>query len=456
MRTPKRRPSRSVQTPVTVGIATLVAVAGWVAACTPAAGSDPGSRASGAPVAPSSPQIPAASSAPPAATVPSPADPLPDASPAPASAPPRHEGPLSHFYDALAGLEAGGRKEHVRILWLGDSHAQADFWPDGIRAGLGRRFGKAGPGFLHLGMKSYRHAGTKIAIRGKWRMRPKQPSTVEPWGDGAFGLGGILHAGFAEQRVAEIELTDESLEGKELAVDLCYKFGLPHDAFELYLGDELVETFRAGGNDAVGELRHHQATVTGLTRIEVRIKDGRPDFCGLTVETEPSVHPGVVLDNLGINGARYGTALAWSEAAWSVEVKRRPPGLFIFEYGGNEASDMPSAPATYGKQARELMARARRIVPEASCWVIAPSDRADVESRMPAIVQAMERAASDAGCAFWNTYEVMGGKGSLRRWRDLDKAAEDGIHLKPKGYAEVSALMLGDLMTGYRAPVSSP
>ena len=75
---------------------------------------------------------------------------------------------------------------------------------------------------------------------------------------------------------------------------------------------------------------------------------------------------------------------------------------------------------------------------------------------MPAIVQAMERAASDAGCAFWNTYEVMGGKGSLRRWRDLDKAAEDGIHLKPKGYAEVSALMLGDLMKGYRAPVSSP
>ena len=287
-------------------------------------------------------------------------------------------------------------------------------------------------------------------------MRPRQPSTVQPWGDGAFGLGGILHAGFAEQRTAAVELTDESLVGKELTIDLCYKFGLPNDAFELHLGDELVETFRAGGKEAVGELRHHVATVTGLTTVKVRIKDGRPDFCGLVVESDPSAHPGVVLDNLGINGARYGTALAWNEQAWASEVKRRPPDLFIFEYGGNEASDMPSVPTAYGQQARELMARARRIVPEASCWVIAPSDRADVESRMPPIVQAMKDAANDSGCAFWNTYEVMGGKGALRRWRDLDKAAEDGIHLKPKGYAEVSALMLADLMAGYRPVVSSP
>lgn len=451
MSTPLWRGSRARGASVAVGIAALCAAAVQVVACTPAAGSDPGSRASGAPVAPNLPESPA-SVAPPA----DPTSQAPAATVDPAPAAPRHEGPLAHFHDALAALEAGRRDDHVRILWLGDSHAQADFWPDGIRAGLGRRFGKAGPGFLHLGMKSYRHAGTKIEIRGKWRMRPKQPSTVEAWGDGAFGLGGILHAGFAEQRTAQIELTDESLEGKKLAIDLCYKFGLPNDAFELYLGDELVKTFAAGGTEAVGEIRHHVAEATGLTKVKVRIKDGRPDFCGLTVETDPSAHPGVVLDNLGINGARYGTALAWNEAAWAAEVKRRPPDLFIFEYGGNEASDMPSAPAAYGEQARELMARARRIVPKASCWVVAPSDRADAESRIPPIVEAMKEAANDAGCAFWNTYEVMGGKGSLRRWRDLDKAAEDGIHLKPKGYAEVSALMLQDLMKGYRPPVSPP
>ena len=53
----------------------------------------------------------------------------------------------------------------------------------------------------------------------------------------------------------------------------------------------------------------------------------------------PDEHPGVVLHTLGINGARYGTALAWNEEAWLREVARRPPDLVILEYGGNEAGD---------------------------------------------------------------------------------------------------------------------
>ena len=52
----------------------------------------------------------------------------------------------------------------------------------------------------------------------------------------------------------------------------------------------------------------------------------------MVVETDPAQGPGVVLDNLGINGARYGTALAWNEQAWAEAVKRRPPPeLFVFE-----------------------------------------------------------------------------------------------------------------------------
>src|SRR5690606_34750045 len=100
-------------------------------------------------------------------------------------------------------------------------------------------------------------------------------------------------------------------------------------------------------------------------------------------------------------------------------------------------------------QALELIARARRAAPGASCFVVGPSDRVDAEQRIPPIVKALEAAAAEAKCQFWNTYDVMGGRGSLRKWRDDDRAAPDGIHLRPKGYAEVGALMLEDLMAGY-------
>jgi lysophospholipase L1-like esterase len=158
----------------------------------------------------------------------------------------------------------------------------------------------------------------------------------------------------------------------------------------------------------------------------------------------------VALDNLGINGARYGTALAWNEQAWAEEVKRRGPDLFVFEYGGNEASDGVVKPAEYERQALELIARAKRIRPEASCMVIGPSDRADAESEIPPIVEALQKAAQASSCMFWNTYAIMGGKGSLRKWRDDERAAQDGVHLKPKGYEELGALLLADLMRDYR------
>ncbi len=381
------------------------------------------------------------------------------ASAPPLSAPePAPRGPLHTFYEGLRALERGERRDHVRIIWLGDSHAQADFWTDVIRTGLQKRFGHGGPGFVHLGFKDYRHADIRFDIRGRWRMRPKAPSTIKPWGDGAFGLGGILHAGWAEYRSVSMTVEDPALAGKPLRWDFCYKHGLEADQFRLELGDAPPETFAPAeaaptkGAAHVGEMVHIERRTVGPTRLKVRILDGRPDFCGVVVETDPKeASPGVVLDNLGINGARYATPLAWNEEAWAAEVKRRPaPELFIFEYGGNEASDLVLKPEQYKENALALIARARRIRPDASCLVIGPSDRADAEAKIPPIVAALEDAAAQAKCRFWNTYEVMGGRGSLRKWRDADKAAPDGIHLKPKGYDEIGALLLQDLMADYR------
>lgn len=376
------------------------------------------------------------------------ASPDPSAAASAPSVPP-HVGPLATFYDALRALEKKERKDHVRIVWLGDSHAQADFWPDAIRKGLQKRFGHGGPGFLHFGMKSYRHAGVKLALKGGWRMRPKMPSSVEPWGDGAFGLGGILHAGFSGVRATTVIVADERLTDRKLLIDLCYKPGLEADDFTFEVTGTEEESIRPG-KEAVGKLIHLQKTAKGLVTVRSRIKDGRPDFCGLVIETDPATGPGVVLDTLGINGARYATPLAWNEEAWAKELKRRPPELFILEYGGNEASDGLIKPAEYKQDALKLIARMRRAVPNASCLMIAPSDRADAEQRIPPIVKVMKEAAAESKCQFFNTYEVMGGKGSLAKWRDSERAAPDGVHLKPNGYAEIGALLLQDLMVGYR------
>ena len=73
----------------------------------------------------------------------------------------------------------------------------------------------------------------------------------------------------------------------------------------------------------------------------------------------------------------------------------------------------------------------------------------DIEASVEKACRLIREAAAEADCQFWDTYEIMGGRGSLRQWRDDDRAAPDGVHLRPKGYAEVGALLLSDLMAGY-------
>lgn len=421
-----------------------------VAGCTSSTARDGATHSAAAGATTSSAGHAAASFRPPAAP---PAPPPPAVS---SGAQIRPSGPLATFYTALHDLEKGRRADHVRILWLGDSHAQADFWPDAIRKGLQRRFGNGGPGFFHLGMRAYRHADLRFDLGGKWRMRPKAPSTIKPWGDGKFGLGGILHAGFAGVRVARARLEDPSLRDTPLRWDVCYKYGLENDRFRLLWttgqGEPVERTFAAEGREALGSLVHVQHQTQGPAELKLRVDDGRPDFCGVVVETDPtSSRPGVVLDNLGINGARYATPLAWNEASWQAELRRRPaPELAIFEYGGNEASDTVVQPERYAKNAAALVGRVRAVRPDVSCLIIGPSDREDAEARIPPIALGLEKRARELGCRFFNTYEVMGGRGSLRQWRLSGRGAEDGIHLKPKGYKELGATLLGFLMSDYR------
>jgi lysophospholipase L1-like esterase len=335
----------------------------------------------------------------------------------------------------------------VRIEWLGDSHAQADFWTGAVRQALQQRFGDAGPGFAHIGFRDYRHDGVRVNVHGRWRMRPKKPATTERYADGNLGLGGLLTAGYAEQPFASLELTDPGLAAQSIGWDLCYKLSQPSDTLRVELTGLPAQTLKASGK--LGGIHHLKLQGRGLGKLEVTPLDGKPELCGVLVETDPAARSGVVLDNLGLNGARYGTPLAWDPVFWTAELARRNPDLVVLQYGGNEASDLEPRPDAYKRQVRSLIERIRKIRPDVSCMVVGLADRSDKESRIEVIRDAQREAAAAVGCVFWDTYAVMGGKGSMERWIDEKKAGEDGIHLLPRGYAELGAKLLADLMAGF-------
>ncbi len=370
---------------------------------------------------------------------------------APPVDPAKREGhELDRFHAALRGLEKKTRSEHARITWLGDSHGAADFWSGTVRAALQKRFGSGGVGFVNVGSKSYRHDAVIMDIKGTWRLLPKGPSTTLVTGDGIFGLSGMLFGGADNSPRATLTVT----EAPPLASpswDLCYRLKSKSDEILVKLPGMKDRTIRATASEPPGVLRHARLEGNGEPALSVTPTAGDPDLCGVVMESDPKLQPGVVLDTLGINGARLATPLAWNEASWVSELSRRAPALVILEYGTNESGDHAIKPASYLQNLARVMARVRKASPECDCLVLAPTDRADTREKTPLVRDALQAAAKAEGCAFWDTFEVMGGKGSILAWHaeKPTKAAGDGVHLNARGYRDLGDKLAASILATY-------
>jgi lysophospholipase L1-like esterase len=376
----------------------------------------------------------------------------PSAEPAPPEGTPAHgEGhELDRFYAGLRGLEKKTRSEHVRVTWLGDSHGAADFWSGTLRTALQKRFGSGGVGFVNVGSKSYRHDAVTMDIKGKWRLRPKGPSTTLVTGDGIWGLSGMLFSGAEGSPHATLTVT-ETPPLASPSWDLCYRLKGKSDELLVKLPGMKDRTLRASASEPPGVLRHVRLEGSGEPALSVTPTAGDPELCGVVMESDPKVQPGVVLDTLGINGARLATSLAWDEASWVGELSRRAPALVILEYGTNESGDHTIKAESYVQNLKKVMARVRKASPACDCLVLAPTDRADTLLKTPLVRDALKAAAKVEGCGFWDTYEAMGGKGSILAWH-ADKptrAAGDGVHLNARGYHELGDKLAVSILAGY-------
>ncbi len=361
------------------------------------------------------------------------------------------DGPYARFYASLRAVEQKQRQDHVRVLWLGDSHGASDFWSGAVRTVLQKRFGNGGPGFVHLGYGAYRHDGVKIAAEGKWRMRPRGPSTTLVTGDGVFGLGGILFTPEAGGSRAELTVTEAGELGR-LRWDLCYRLNAPTDQITVRIGGGEPQVLKAAPDAPRGALRHLTLTSDPGASLSVTPTAGAPELCGVVVEADPETHRGVVLDTLGINGARLATPLAWDEASWADELARRAPSLVILQYGTNESGDFEVKPQAYGRHMAAVLGRVRRVQPDVDCLVLAPTDRRDTPDRTPLVRDALRDAAQANQCAFWDTYQAMGGKGSIDAWskESPPRAARDGVHLSSRGYREIGFKLGDELLRTFR------
>ena len=153
---------------------------------------------------------------------------------------------------------------------------------------------------------------------------------------------------------------------------------------------------------------------------------------------------GAVVDNLGIVSVNVKSCGERERRrTGAAELGHRGADLVMIMIGANEAQWLgPGDQDTKHYQAHyeKVLAPIRKARPDAACLVVSPTDQAEAKdggyvSRpvMPLLVDAQRKAAHAQGCAFFSTYDWMGGKGSAAKWFRKGLVGSDFQHLTQQG-----------------------
>jgi len=191
--------------------------------------------------------------------------------------------------------------------------------------------------------------------------------------------------------------------------------------------------------------------------LTIRVKSGNVRLYGASFTKSA---PGIVYDSLGLNGA-YVSVLArmFNAQHWTEELRHYDPDLVIVNYGTNESVYPKFLDGAYQKEMAEIVRRLRAALPKASILVMSPMDRGQRESSghigtvavMPRLINIEQQVALETNCAFFNTFEAMGGPGTMGRWYEAEPrlVGADFIHPMPAGAKIVGTLLYDALVTGY-------
>jgi lysophospholipase L1-like esterase len=352
-------------------------------------------------------------------------------------------GALVPVFEQLYRLGSDATKSPVHILHFGDSHTAADDWTGGMRDLLKEKFGDGGSGFSLAGhpFLGYRRFDAHGGGSPLWQSQGFRSAS----GDGFFGLGGISvsteHAGQSVYIDAECDF---------LEVDYLQQPG--GGDLALYDYEQHLEDFSTDGTLGPGFVRYQVSP--GQHRFSLKTLSSRPVRLFGWVADRNS---GVTYEALGINGAEAGVILHWDENMLATYLQRRSPGMIVLAYGTNEASDVNWNPETYQEMFSSLLQRLRHAAPASSILVLGPTDRwyrartgLQPLGGVDWIIRAQQNACRENACAYWNTRERMGGKGSMREWVAAGLGQRDYVHFTSAGYRKLAAVLFDDVMEQFQ------
>jgi lysophospholipase L1-like esterase len=354
---------------------------------------------------------------------------------------------MDRFFASLWQMEQA-QNGVVTILHYGDSPTTADLITGDIRKQLQEKFGDAGRGYTLIAKPWawYGHRGVEMSDHG-WNSR----TGVGLMREGEYGLGGAAFDGEVGAW-SKFRMT----ENVQTAVEVEYLARPDGGSFAVYAGDQLLEEHStSAGNNSVASVRI--ALPAAANEISLKVTRGKVTLFGVDFKRGGR---GVLYDSLGLNGATT-TVLARVQQPelWKQELQHAGARLIVVNYGSNESSFSKYVHTLYAAELRLAIERIRKADPDAAILIMSPMDRGernglnDIEtmSTIPEVIAIQRQVAAETHCAFFDTYDAMGGNGTMARWFAASPrlVSADLLHPTPQGAAIVASLFVGQIQLRY-------
>lgn len=362
--------------------------------------------------------------------------PEPDTSVVKAAVPPVQDfgdDQLAPFYESLAAIARGKRKEPLRIGFYGDSNMTRDFITGQLRRELQRIFGDSGHGYIGLAKpwSWYLHMDVQHNF-DKTAWKAFNMATIQV-ADRYYGFGGIAPQNIQSKARTWVSTAKEgSPVGTRIDhVEIYYLKKPRHGTFEVLVDKQhFADVDTAGPKVEAGRLVFELPE--GPHRIDIVTGPKLVRLLGAILERK---QPGVVVDSIGVGGVNSELLARADRDLVMQTLKMRKHELFVLLTGAIE----PDSPK-HAEAMKEVVARHREARPGVPFILMSPPDLAGGSLKAPTksvrinqVAKAKLKTAKELKTLFWDFREAMGGEQSIVNFAQHKMAWTDFIHLTEPG-----------------------
>jgi lysophospholipase L1-like esterase len=362
---------------------------------------------------------------------------------------------LDAFYAQLAKTKAKEKGAVTRVMHYGDSVITSDYISGTMRRRLQTEFGDSGHGFILTAnpWEWYFHNDVAHGASEGWSSSRITGPTVK---DAMYGLGGVTFTGHPGSTAwfSTAEGAKAKYGKKVSRFDVYYLETPTGGDVEAKLGGE-SETFSTVGDSMASKVKSLEVP-DGEAKLTLRVTSGNPRLFGVALERD---EPGVVYDALGANGSRSELLKQIDDAHLKEQMDLRKPALIVLQYGTNESEALYFLKESYERNLTAVVEKMKKAAPAASILIASPLDRAETTEGgnlrtkpiIKKLVESQRIVANAEGVAFFDTFEAMGGEGTMATWAKRGLAGSDLTHPSPQGAEILGELLYKSLSTGFEA-----